>query len=125
MNIAIVTEWRNAAVADGWEVRPLYDNEPIESAAKLTREEFVVHTISRPAVRHWRERADISGWGPDGLSIAIPLPYDMDRIRQALRRCNPCGAQDVDTHQYSFAGRCCAECLPAMKRKHEYPGWTR
>lgn len=25
---------------------------------------------------------------------------------------------------YSFAGRCCKECLPAMKEKYEAPGWN-
>lgn len=28
-----------------------------------------------------------------------------------------------DQHRFSFAGRCCQDCLPAMKAKYEQPGW--
>lgn len=27
--------------------------------------------------------------------------------------------------RYSFAGRCCMNCLPKMKAKYEKPGWTK
>lgn len=28
-----------------------------------------------------------------------------------------------EQHQFSFAGRCCKDCLPKMKEKYEQPGW--
>ena len=39
--------------------------------------------------------------------------------------CNMChqfvGYKDI--HQYSFAGKCCSNCLSEAKKKYEYPGW--
>lgn len=35
-----------------------------------------------------------------------------------------CGAENVETYQYGFAGRACSKCLPPAKRRDEFPGWT-
>ncbi|MCF8534075.1 MAG: hypothetical protein K9G48_13790 [Reyranella sp.] len=115
-----------AAVADGWGIEPSYSSEPIESAAKLRREGFQMSVLMRvqdPA-RSTRYQVSISVWGPDGLVIRPPDAYDWVKIKGGLRRCNNCNAEDVDTERYSFAGRCCAACLPKMRADHEKPGWT-
>lgn len=123
-----VCAWRDAAIADGWQHEPLYPNhEPEQRAAKLKHPEgFVAQIISRDNCSKggkWKYEAMVSVWGPDDLCLAPGRIYSLDHLRARLRDCGNCGATDVDTVRYSFAGRCCEKCLPAMRKKHEYPGW--
>ena len=62
-------------------------------------------------------------WGADGMAIKVGRVYSWEEIQAGLTMCNECGAHGP-TFRFSFAGRCCATCLPAMRKKHEYPGWT-
>ena len=71
-----------------------------------------------------KPEGSVSIWGPDSLAIAVPMPYSWDAIVAGARTCSACGKTDVDTQRFSFAGRCCAACLPEMRRQHERPGWT-
>jgi len=127
-DIEAVTAWREAAIADGWTSEPTYgDREPEQSAARLRHPEgFVAQTIARefpPERSRYRYSASVNVWGPDGMSVIPPNTYDMAAIRGALRTCENCRATDVDTVRFSFAGRCCQKCRPAMAAKFEYPGW--
>lgn len=124
-NLVKAEAWRDAAVADGWSIEPTYDYEPVERAWRLSREGFSVQGITR-AARDDTEMttADIHIWGPDGLAIRPPPIYDWSAIVAGSRTCNACGATDVETQRYGFAGRCCAACRPEMARIHEQPGWT-
>lgn len=63
-------------------------------------------------------------WGPDRLVVEPHLPY-VRPSKEDLRICPVCGQAQVDTYQYSFAGRCCKDCLPEMRRMNEPEGWTR
>ncbi len=94
---AAVAAWRDAAVADGWDRRPTY---------------------IMPFV------ASISLWGPDGLAITPPATYDWPAIQAGATTCRACKKVGVKTVRYSFAGRCCEACLPAMRAAHEKPGWN-
>ena len=125
--------YRLAAMADGWKCLPTYgDHEPVERAAKLTREGFTMSIISRsshdPDHQHpgpvWHYEANVHIWGPDGLAIAPPPAYDWNAIIASVRHCNYCNANDVDTKRVGFAGRCCDKCLPEQKKKLEFPGWN-
>ena len=123
--------YRLAAVADGWESEPLYQNEPEEHAAKLrSAAGFVMHVIARsPDDRpeHVTRRAPEGGvhvWGPDGLAVRVGRTYSREEIDAGLTTCNNCGARAVRTFRYSFAGRACAACLPEMRRLHERRGWA-
>jgi hypothetical protein len=120
-----VIKFREAAIADGWEAKPTYgDSEPLERCASLTKDGFKMHIKSRENEgRRYRYEAQVSIWGPDRLAIKTPTIYDMKLIEQGLKTCNKCGAIG-DMFQYSFAGRCCENCLPEMRKLHEYPGWT-
>ena len=125
-----VADWFDAAIADGWLAEQTYKHEPLERAARLRRDGFTAQILRRSEANgrkpgKWKYEAMVSLWGPDRLAINPPFPYDMTAIIAGLRTCNACGATDVETQRYSFAGRCCAECRPEMARKHEYPGWTR
>lgn len=119
-----IREWVATAIADGWESSPTYEQEDENRARTLTRDGFQVQVISRDEVAPLKSSFDISGWSPDGLVIAIPMPYSWERVQAAVRRCNLCGAENVETRRYSFAGRCCQACLPKAREKPEYPGWT-
>ena len=123
--------YRAAALADGWTSEPTCKQEEEECASQHHREGFHMSIIapeSRPATKHLieqrRPEGSVSIWGPDGLAIAVPMPYSWGALVAGMRICGACGKTDVDTQRFSFAGRCCAVCLPEMRRKHEYPGWT-
>ena len=121
LTIDQVTQWRKDAVADGWSAKPTYPHhESIERAFTLNREGFIAQCLARPADdRRTNPDAAISVWGPDGMYIKPPREYDWPTIQAGLRACVNCGAIDVDTERYSFAGRCCADCRPEMAAKHE------
>lgn len=118
--------WWEAARADGWTSTPLYPKFEAETAAaEITKLCFKGHVLMRRKDSgKWHFEAQIHLWGPDGLTIAAPNVYDWEKVIAGMLTCNACGATPVETHRYSFAGRCCAECLPEMRAKHERPGWT-
>lgn len=60
-----------------------------------------------------------------GLPLDTSLNECINMAKIALSTCPVCGKSVPYKEQfgYSFAGRCCEECLPEMKKKHEYPGW--
>lgn len=45
--------------------------------------------------------------------------------KEAMNICPICGKETpyIEQSLFSFAGRCCKDCLPEMKRKYEQPGW--
>lgn len=120
-------DYRDAAAADGWAIRPTYGSESMDRASTLTRDRFVMQALTRDNSEKggkWKHEAQISIWGPDGLAIRPPETYDFAEISARTRRCLYCKAEDVETERVGFAGRCCAKCLPAMRAKIETPGWT-
>lgn len=134
-----VVAFRDAAIADGWTHIPTYQCEPEERASRLSKDGFTMQILTRSrdnevldpsrGYHHsvhgkWKYEAQVSIWGKDGLGVSLIGPvYDMERIKTGVRRCDSCRAEDVDTERYSFAGRCCAKCRPAMAAKYEKPGW--
>ena len=122
MNRQEVAAWVQAAQEDGWSVRPTYRNESVKQAAKLQKDGWEAAIISRPQSRMLIEHADITVWGPDGLQVLVNTPYSWDALVAGLRTCGSCGATDVETTQYYFAGRVCLGCRKVLK---EEPGWTR
>ena len=127
---AQAAQYRVDALADGWISEPLSKWESEELWSRLRRDGFTLQIVARPPrprSEHSIEMKKPSGsvhiWGPDGLSIKISFQYSWKEIQAGLRTCNECGLNG-ETFRFSFAGRCCAVCLPEMKKKHEYPGWT-
>lgn len=120
--------WRDAAMADGWSIQPTYESESSERASTLHKEGWTAQILTRDnsglAPLKYLYEASVNVWGPDGMGIIPPDVYDWEKIKAGLTTCNSCGKPGVETHRYSFAGRCCAECLPSMRKKHEYPGWA-
>ena len=116
--------FREAAKADGWECSPCFGGESAESYAKLSKDGFKMHVCARTNVGKWAYQAEVSIWAPDGLAIHPPTTYNWTLIQAGVRTCNSCGATDVDTQRFSFAGRCCAACLPKMRELHEKGNWT-
>ena len=57
--------------------------------------------------------------------IHTPLDTIIAKAKAEMNKCPVCGKAIPITKQerFSFAGRCCPDCLPEMKRQHEYPGW--
>lgn len=114
-----MNNWCKAAVADGWVATPLYENEPINHAAKLTRDGWIVQAIDRP-----NQRSSMNIWAPDRLAIKVPETYSMVELIKRLRWCHYCDSKDVNTQRVSFAGRCCTECLLEQQKIQEYRGWA-
>lgn len=128
--VAWAKAYRVAALADGWTSEPLSRHEDEERWSRLTRDGFTMQVVARSpqaATAHQMEQrkpwGKVSIWGPDGLAIAPPPTYSWPAISAGLRTCEACGTADVETQRFSFAGRCCAACLPVMRAKYEKPGW--
>jgi hypothetical protein len=124
-----VCAFRDAAVADGWSIEPTYGrHEAVDRFATLRRDGFTMHAKARTKDKDWQKwkyEAEITIWGPDGMVLKPgATAYDWAAIQAAVRTCNLCGATDVDTERYGFAGRCCAGCLPSARSKYERPGWN-
>lgn len=126
-----VQRFRDNAVKDSWSIKPTYDHhESVESASSLSKDGFSMLILTRthdlnkyPNVKNLYE-VEISIWGSDGLAIEPPQEYDMQKIIDGMRFCKHCGKTDVNTFRYSFAGRCCKDCLSALRERFEKPGWT-
>ena len=122
----MVDNWIINATNDGWRLEPIYQNESVDSAAYLKKDGYVIHVIRRVPnqpqhTTKWE--TEMCGWGPDGLCINLPKVYSMDALNKALTHCDVCGKDNVETQRYSFAGRCCSNCIEGARKKHEYPGW--
>lgn len=61
----------------------------------------------------------------DGIDPEASLNEIVNKALAVLNVCPVCGKSVPfnEQHRYSFAGRCCSECLPAMREKFEKPGW--
>lgn len=114
--------FRDAALADGW----THKDKASDGVVHLTKEGFVLHVMTRenPNGNTWKYQAEVSIWGPDRLAIKPPDVYDWKAIQAGLMTCNECGATEVATVRFSFAGRACLKCLPEQKAKHEKGNWT-
>lgn len=125
-NLKAVMQFRDAAVADGWSIRPTYSSEDVSRACTLERDGFKMLILTRDnrmESGRWKFNTEIHMWAPDRLAVAVPPFYDFEEIVRRTRTCASCKAENVDTQRYSFAGRCCAECLPKMRAATEGPGW--
>jgi hypothetical protein len=122
--IAAALAWREAAIADGWESRPTYQQEDEMTAFRLTRDGFIIQGLARPESELSVGSGELSGWGPDGLHIPVGEIYDWNALKTAVETCGYCGAHPVKTERVGFAGRCCEACLPAMRERIETPGWA-
>jgi hypothetical protein len=121
-----VVKFKQDAIADGWQARPTYEgHESIDRVCSLQKDDWKMMVLTRTDTGKWLFEADITIWAPDGLVIVPPLEYDWQAIQQRVNHCNACGKGNIKTHRYSFAGRCCEDCLPAMRKEHEYSGWTK
>ena len=113
-------EWRDTLIADGWEVKPIYeDSYDPDVSLKFNRDGFTIHL--------YRENNTVGGnsisaWGPDGLSVRLPEYYNFESIKANLDLCSQCGNRG-ETVRLSFAGRVCPPCREKLKSQYEYRGW--
>ena len=137
MKLDQAVKWRDDAVADGWLIEPTYQTEDVSRAATLHKDGFTAQVITRiydeeyiktaqPWMKHMAGKTDVSiaVWGPDTLAIRPGVAYSWEALWKALMTCLECGREDVKTQRVGFAGRCCETCLPAARKRDEYPGWT-
>ncbi len=116
-------DWFYAALADEWTAKATYPNEPTAQAFSLEKEGFHVQGLARPSTAKMLGGGSIYVWGPDKLALRCPIIYSSEFLIKELKTCSNCNNYPVETFCYSFAGRCCKQCLPEMKRLHEKPGW--
>lgn len=114
--------YRTAAVADGWIAKD-------DTNEHFTKDGWTMHVLSRDEGEErrgfYRYHASVTIWAPDRLQIMPPDIYDWQAIQAGIRTCNYCHKTDVETERVGFAGRSCADCLPARRAISERPGWTR
>jgi hypothetical protein len=119
-------QFRDDAERDGWVKTPTYGTESVERASSLSKDGFKMLILTRDNSADGRGKkyeATVNIWAPDRLSVNTPQFYDFNELVRRTRVCSKCNAKDVDTERYSFAGRCCSACLPAMRTATEQPGW--
>jgi hypothetical protein len=124
-----VKAWRDAAVADGWEIAPTYGNhEPVTSAASMTREGFKAMVLTRenlnPDLPKPICKFNVSAWAPDGIAIRVKFPYNWENIKAEVTTCPVCNRTSIPTIRVGFANRSCDECAPELRKRIERPGWT-
>ena len=105
-------------LADGWKDIP--QPEMYDHLVQFTKDEFIVSIFNSKAV----DGESAHAWGPDALSLELPMPYDFEQMKRNLRKCGICGREDVDTQRVAYADRVCAKCLPAARKSLERPGWS-
>lgn len=125
--IEAVRAFRDAAVADGWSIEATYGkHEPLERAAKLHRDGFVMRILTRDNTdRGYRKKyeAEVNIWGPDGMAITPPKEYSFAAISDGVLTCGECKKTGVKTQLVGFANRACSDCAPALRAVIEKPGW--
>lgn len=123
-DVESVRQWVRDAIADGWDQRTYFDGEPVDQACRLSKDGFRASVLTRTGrAGRYPFEASIAMWGPDGMVISVPRPYDGEAIRKALQTCNICAAYPITPRRYSFAGRCCDACLSMARQEYERPGW--
>lgn len=123
LQVEAANAYREEMIADGWHCFPTYPHEALTRHATLTKEGFHCHLTARPEDDRSLPVAGASFWGPDGISLEAPFPYDWDKLVAGVRTCPECQATDVDTVRVAFANRSCKSCAPALRAKLERPGW--
>jgi hypothetical protein len=119
MTLNEIKAWREAAEQDGWEFEPTYQHESRDTHATAKREGWTIMVNARN-----ERNASLGVWAPDGSGVVAPTIYSMDTLEAGRFRCDICEAEGVETHRVGFANRSCRPCLPAARRKWEFPGWT-
>lgn len=119
--LAYVRNFRDAAVADGWQIKPTYgESEAQDRAATLNRDGYTMMVLTRePPSPHskWKYEASVNLWCPNGIAIKKPDTYSFAAIQANARNCSFCGAKDVPTGCVAFASRACLTCQPIEQAK--------
>lgn len=115
--------WLEAARNAGWDVQALYNHEPKEQAAKITRNGWVGHILNRP--NGGRRYANVTIWSKEGLQLdGPPVVYDDKVLLDLVNVCSYCKQVVAEIVRIRFAGRCCKPCREKHVAEVEYPGWT-
>lgn len=121
----IVTEWRDAAIADGWSHAPTYPRHEDEGrACTLNRDGYTAMILTRDDTDRFKGVYGISLWCPRGMALAVPKQYSFETLERNRRLCSECKQLSDDIRHVAFANRVCAACEPAARKKYEYPGWN-
>lgn len=143
----IAVQWVHDAMHDGWLRTATYRHESIDTACTLERDGYKCSVIARQSrfEPQWTlGGGEVHVWAPDDLQIPVPLVYPGWRyFLDAVTTCPHChrgpnadywsdriklpslaSLQPVATKRYSFAGRACEACAPALRAATEKPGWN-
>lgn len=100
-----IVAWRNAALEDGWVLIPKFPGVPWKQACTLHREGFVTLCVTRNGPGD-----TLTIWGPDGLQVPTPNPYNWKEMMTGLNICLFCGNETEDPRKLGDGGRACPDC---------------
>jgi hypothetical protein len=119
--VAALNKWREDAVVDGWECKPIYNTESVETAAELHKNGWTCHIYIR-----CEHSIQISVWAPDGHALLeIPEKYNMTNLQAQSFLCHFCNKHfpSQELKKVGFANIACPGCLSTAKQQIEFPGW--
>ena len=112
-----VKAWVEAAKEDGWERKPTYVDESVDSAATLTKYGWLVMVLLRD------HQAGISAWTPDKVWVKAPKVYSWDALWVNAQKCMYCGELIDELYVVAFANRACQKCGQVEQAKLPR-GWS-
>lgn len=95
-------KWRDEAIADGWEHRPLFLGQ--------TEDESVVLELANFQIVLNIAKNEILGWGPDYLLIEVPEVYDFNEIYDSIYICHFCHKSVATIQRIGKSLRACPPC---------------
>ncbi len=119
-------QYRLDALADGWiEEKPEHSKDPLNQYSHLSRDTgWKMHVMARinPEGSTSKYQCSVDVWGPDGLVVRTPNVYSREELKRGVKHCNVCGADNVKTQRYSFAGRGCKSCCEKPEQRNIFMG---
>ena len=121
-----VRAWVEAAIEDGWTIKPTYKNESMDRAATLVSQEgFKAMALTREPQEETKDdfgnrypSASLNVWGPDEIGVKHTFPYDWEKLNDNLQLCQYCGETfEGKAYRVAFADRACMTCGPKEQSK--------
>ena len=113
-------EWRDALIADGWDVEAIRGEYRPDVSLRFKRDVWQIELYRRCDSM----AQDIMCWGPDRLALKLPESYNFAQMEDNLLLCGRCGEYVEEITRLGFSERVCRLCWGLYLAEVEYPGWA-